>query len=63
MFLGRTDAVICPVEALLAYLAKRGSGDGPLFHFEKGQPLMRSHLVMRVNRALQETGLQPETYM
>ena len=62
IFLGRTDAIICPVAALLAYLARRGSGDGPLFRFKNGQPLTRSRLVMEVRKALQEAGLQPETY-
>ena len=60
IFLGRTDAVICPVAALLAYLARRGSGDGPLFRFENWQPMMRSRLVMEVRKALQEAGLQSE---
>ena len=31
ILLGRTDTAICPVAALLAYLARRGSGDGLLF--------------------------------
>lgn len=62
IFLGRTEAVICPVAALLAYLARRGSGDGPLFRFENGQPLTRSRLVIEVRKALQEAGLQPEIY-
>ena len=62
IFLGRTDAVQCPVAALLAYLTRRGSGDGPLFRFENGQPLTRSRLVMKVRKALQEAGLQPDKY-
>ena len=57
IFLGWIDVLICPVAAHLAYLARRGSGDGPLFHFENEQPLTSSRLVMEVRKALREAGL------
>ena len=31
VFVGRMDTILCPVAAVLAYLALRGSGEGPLF--------------------------------
>ena len=62
IFLGRTDTPICPVAALLSYLAVRGAGEGPLFHFVDGQPLTRSRLVTEVRQALQKAGMQPENY-
>ncbi len=33
VFLGRTEADLCPVTALLNYLCARGSSQGPLFVF------------------------------
>jgi len=31
VFVGRTGNLLCPIAAVLAYLAVRGSGSGPLF--------------------------------
>ena len=39
--LGRTDAQLCPVAALMAYLALCGPGQGPLFRYKDGRPLTR----------------------
>ena len=36
IFLGRTDNVLCPVAAVLAYLAIRPQAPGPLFVFKDG---------------------------
>ena len=36
---------LCPVAALLSYLAKRGLAPGPLFRFDDGRPLTRLALV------------------
>ena len=41
IFLGATDQFLCPVKALLAYVAVRGQVPGPLFLFKDGQPLTR----------------------
>ena len=37
--LGKTDSVVCPVKALLPYLAIRGSTPGSLFISKSGLPL------------------------
>ena len=34
IYLGRTESALCPVAALLAYLALRGKGHGLLFRFK-----------------------------
>ena len=36
IFLGRTDGMVCPVAALMSYLAVRGPGGGPLFRYQDG---------------------------
>ena len=41
VIIGRTEGKLCPVAAVLNYLAKRGPGSGPLFWFEDGRPLTR----------------------
>ena len=41
IFMGKTSNVLCPVTAMLAYLAKRGSEDGFLFKFQDGRMLSR----------------------
>ena len=41
LFLGKTGSAICPVEALLPYLAVRSSRPGPLFVLEDGRMLTR----------------------
>ena len=39
--LGRSDNDMCPVAALLSYVARRGIAPGPLFRFEDQFPLTR----------------------
>ena len=46
MSVGRTDKALCPVSAVLAYMAVRGPGPGPLFQFQDGRFLTRARLVM-----------------
>ena len=48
-----TQDDLCPVAALLAYLAVRGGSPGPLFRFMNGLPLTRPEFVSRVKGALQ----------
>lgn len=37
--IGRAEGPLCPVAAILAYMALRGAGPGPLFGFKDGRPL------------------------
>ena len=56
VFLGRTNMVLCPVAALLAYIAVRPSIAGPLFIYKDGTPLTREKLVVAVRHALEQLG-------
>lgn len=56
--LGRTGLPICPVVALLAYLALRGQRPGPLFLFRDGSPLSRQRLIHQVRQVLQTHGME-----
>ena len=63
IYLGRTGASICPVQALLAYMAVRPLGlSGPLFCFPDGSPLCRDHLIKEVRSILAAKGLNPAHY-
>ena len=56
IFLGRSKQEICPVAALLSYMALRGNAQGPLFLYDDGTSLSRNRLVREVQRALTEAG-------
>ena len=60
--LGRTNNGLCPVTALLAYLAIRGSGPGFLFLFTDGRPLTKQRFVSGVREALAAIGFEPSLY-
>ena len=62
LFIGRTWNSLCPVVAMLRYLAVRGVDDGPLFREQNGAPLSRQRLVIKVRRALQRAGIDPSLY-
>ena len=56
LFLGRTGDILCPVAAVLGYLAVRPSNPGPLFVLQDGTPLSRAHLVTSMREALSQAG-------
>ena len=59
LHLGRTgDTILCPVSALLAYLAIRPPTPGPLFLLNSGDPLSRDTLVTTVRHTLSSAGLE-----
>ena len=62
VFIGRTDEEVCPVTAVLAYMARRGPGAGPFFKFQDGRPLTRARLVTEVKRALTAAGVDCRGY-
>ena len=53
--LGRTGGILCPVSAVLSYLAIRPSSPGPMFILLSGNPLSRDALVTAIRRALGST--------
>ena len=56
IFLGRTDDHLCPVAAILAYLAVRGDSAGPLFRRANGLPLTKTWFIAEVREALSVLG-------
>ena len=62
VFLGKTEAPICPVKALVKYIGIRNPGPGPLFVRNNGAPLTRSYLVENLQAALRREGLDDSQY-
>ena len=56
LLIGTTGDLLCPVAAILGYLAIRPDGPGPLFIYKDGTPLSRSRLVQAVRSALTSIG-------
>ena len=62
MFIEKTDNKLCPVAAILAYLAKRGNHKGMLFYYEDKKLLSRDRLVTSVREALTTAGVDCKSY-
>ena len=60
--LGRTEKPLCPVVALLAYLAARGGREGPLFQHSDGRPLTKAAFVDQVRKTLALAGVDERNY-
>ena len=56
IYLGVPGTAVCPVTALMRYLAVRPSGDGQLFMWENSQRLTRTTFVTHLRRGLQSAG-------
>ena len=56
IYLGRTKNDLCPVTAILAYLAFRGNIQGPLFMFQNGSALTKDCFITVVREVLQNNG-------
>ena len=62
LYVGATGCPLCPVAAVLSYLAARPSAPGPLFVFQDGRPLSRPKLVAAVRQALCVSGVDTSRY-
>ena len=62
IFIGRTDNDLCPVAAVLAFMALRGPGPGSFFRFRNGNPLTRSPLVAKLKESIQAAGVNCAAY-
>lgn len=62
LFVGRTGNKLCPVAAILAFLAVRGQDDTPLFKTKEGTPLSRQALVKMVKDTLTKAGIDCTRY-
>ena len=60
--IGRTYNDLCPVAAVLAYLARRKVDQRPLFKLDSGQPLTRPKLVDLVKLSIKQAGIDPSHY-
>ena len=52
IYLGCSQADLCPVSAVLAYMVLRGASPGPFFFFADGRYLTRDRFVSSVRAAL-----------
>ena len=62
IYVGRTNNGLCPIAAMLVYLAVRGDKGGPLFQFEDGKFLNQDRFVVVVCAALSAAGLRKGDY-
>ena len=60
--IGKTGDDLCPVAALLRYLAKRGDRPGPLFMCSNGKPLTKTRFVTEIRSALTKAKLPARDY-
>ena len=60
--LGKTDKEICPVNAILPYLAIRGANHGPLFIMQDGSHLTRQRFASLITNTLQLAGIDDKRY-
>ena len=61
-YVGRGQANLCLVAAVLGFLSVRGSTPGPLFVFEDGRPLTRARFAREVQVALSAAGVDQSKY-
>ena len=59
---GRTDAELCPVLAMLHYLASRGDRPGTFFITAEGQTITKQWFVAQLREVLAAVGLPQEQY-
>ena len=63
IYIGATNNQLCPVAALMAYLAIRDRDPtSPLFKFQDNEPLTRDRFVREVRKSLREAGLDQSKY-
>ena len=57
IYIGKTGDDICPVAAILSFLAIRGQEPGPLFVCRDGTPCTKGRFIPKLRSALQAAGL------
>jgi len=62
VFLAATGTELCPVSAVLCYLAERRGPEGPMFLLGSGEPLMRAKFVTLFRRVLNTGGIQANAF-
>ena len=62
IYMGKTNSDLCPVAAILAYIAIRPPMHGPLFIYRESTCLTRDKLVTHVRSALTAAGIDMRGY-
>ncbi len=62
LVVGHTNSHICPVKAVLAYIAVRGFKEGPLFTDRKGSPFTQQALISSLRTTLTKAGIDCTHY-
>lgn len=62
VILGRTGRDLCPVAALLGYIAQRGDVAGPFFLTANREPLLKQDFINKFRAVLRALGLPAEDY-
>ena len=62
VYLGHTGDELCPVSAVLAFLAVRGSAPGPLFRWSDGRFLTKAAFTSTLREALSTLGYDASEY-
>lgn len=60
--LARNDSNLCPVAAILAYIAVRAPTPGPLLMWEDGTPLTKTAFTLKFQAVLVAAGIDPTHY-
>ena len=60
--LGKTTHAVCPVRALVKYLARRGGTSGPLFVWPNNKALTRASFSSAINKAFQKLHMDPHDF-
>ena len=62
LHLGRTGDDLCPIAAMLGYLAWRPPGPGFIFRYQDGTPLSQTRLCQELRQALTAAGIDTAGY-
>ena len=62
IILGRTGCDLCPVAAVLGYVAARGDRKGPFFLKSTNRPLLKQEFITEIRRVLVALGLPDHQY-
>lgn len=62
LVVGRTGSKLCPVAAVLGFMAASGRRQGPLFQYASGKPLTQAGFVVELKSALERQGVCSEGY-
>ena len=62
VIVGKTDSLICPVAAMMAYITRRQGDPGPFFVMEQGEPVTKVWSVQQIRDTLTSLGLPQGDY-